>query len=120
MKKTRKVTDERVHFYYKRDKDNNPLVTVCLIHGSEGVGRGVAVCSPEDNPVKKIGREYAKRRALKAYWEKQTSEPITQDNPNSIMLNVDTINTFWGESKIWHNPILTEHEKNIIAKSTAI
>ena len=118
MKKDRKVTDERVHFYYKRDRDNKPLVTVCLIHGSEGVGRGVAVCSPDDNPVKKIGREYAKRRALKAYWEKQIGELIESTKPyDSLLLAGLEIH---GEPKIWFDPILTEHEKNIIAKSTVV
>ena len=118
MKKDRKVTDERVHFYYKRDKDNKPLVTVCLIHGSNGIGRGVAICSPNDNPVKKIGREYAKRRALKAYWEGQISEHVAGTKPYVSLCNTD-IETY-GEPKVWFDPILTEHERNIIAKSTMV
>jgi len=114
MKKIKKFTDEKVHFYYKRDADNRPLVTVCLIHGSNGIGRGVAVCSPNDIPNKKIGREYAKRRALKAYWEKRTEEPIVTNRAVDVAVSVAEDQAEWLNPKIWYNPVLSQHERNIV------
>ena len=51
-------------FYYIRS-NGEPTVTVCLLkrEGEEGYARGVAICSPHDNPVKSVGRSLAENRA---------------------------------------------------------
>ena len=43
-------------YYYLRDKQNKPRVTVCC-HWANGrfIARGVAICSMKDNPVKLSG-----------------------------------------------------------------
>ena len=53
-------------FYYLRDEHNRPIVTVCLMYIEGYVSRGIALCSPKDNPCKKIGRGIAYNRASKA------------------------------------------------------
>jgi hypothetical protein len=56
-------------YYYLRDKNKRPLVTVCLLvdpDHKEVVSRGVAICGPLDMPAKKVGRGMAYGRALRA------------------------------------------------------
>ena len=62
-------------YYYYRDKDRRPLVTVCLLVNGDEMARGVAICSPLDIPCKRTGRHIARGRAVKAlerfaFWEK--------------------------------------------------
>lgn len=52
-------------YYYIRDRHNKPVITVCLLKKDGFTSRGVSVCSPDDNPSKKIGREIALSRAKK-------------------------------------------------------
>ncbi|HQN26874.1 MAG TPA: hypothetical protein PLD71_10630 [Syntrophales bacterium] len=62
-------TSHRPVYYYLRDKEKQPLVTVCLLvdmKTREVVSRGVAICSPLDHPTKRIGRGIAYGRALRA------------------------------------------------------
>lgn len=69
-------------FYYLRDKNNRPMVTVCLLRVGEQLqynnanspvyARGVAVCSLRDQPCKKIGKQIALGRALRAVKRKQS------------------------------------------------
>ena len=66
MKELKKVL--KYYFWYIRDKDNRPIITVCLAHDEEAniFSRGIAVCIWKDNPDKKLGRKIAKDRAIKA------------------------------------------------------
>lgn len=53
-------------FYYIRDKENKPRITVCFLK-DESTGdfaRGVAICSKRDNPCKRTGRNIARGRAI--------------------------------------------------------
>jgi hypothetical protein len=62
-----KKQDENVNtlYYYERDIDGVPIVTVCLVVDSKGkTARGVAYCSPRDNAKKSVGRGIALNRAL--------------------------------------------------------
>ncbi|MHA2068898.1 MAG: hypothetical protein ACXABY_31435 [Candidatus Thorarchaeota archaeon] len=57
------MNDENRQFYYIRS-NGEPTVTVCLLKRDDGNwARGVAVCSPLDNPMKKLGRSLAENRA---------------------------------------------------------
>ena len=57
----------KTYFYYLRDKERKPLVTVCLHCDDKGeYYRGVAVCSPKDSPNKRVGRNIALGRVLQA------------------------------------------------------
>ena len=55
---------DRTYFYYLRDKNKRPLVTICLHCIGDKYYRGVAICSPKDSPVKRVGRNIAFGRAL--------------------------------------------------------
>lgn len=51
-------------FYYLRDVKRRPVVTVCLLIDDDGtVFRGIAICSPLDQPDKRKGRNIARERA---------------------------------------------------------
>ena len=64
-------------FYYVRDKQNRPVVTVCLGTDENGVhSRGVAYCSDKDIPKKSTGRAIARGRMLKAFHNQETFDPI--------------------------------------------
>ena len=56
----------RTYFYYLRDKNKRPLVTVCLHCIDDKYYRGVSICSPKDSPIKRVGRNIAFGRALQA------------------------------------------------------
>ncbi len=57
-------------YYYLRDRLNRPTVTICLIKIDKDIARGIAVCSLQDMPCKKIGRAIARGRATKALTRK--------------------------------------------------
>ena len=66
------MNDSDVRFYYIRDKQNRPTWTVAVrVHGDK-VDRAVAMCSPKDNPNKKLGRTIAVGR-LRAMVERGTN-----------------------------------------------
>lgn len=78
----------RPFFYYIRDNDGHPRVTVCLV--SDGVvhARGLSFCSPRDVLSKKEGRRLALARARKAYGTKTTGEPIGRDETLTVIQKV--------------------------------
>ncbi|GAG90792.1 unnamed protein product, partial [marine sediment metagenome] len=53
-------------YYYIRDEDHHPIVTVCLLKNNGDISRGVAVCSKQESPHKAYGRALAFKRAKKA------------------------------------------------------
>lgn len=55
-------------FYTLSDKNGRPLVTVCIMSTpkSKWFARGVAICSPTENPRKTKGRDKAYGRAIEA------------------------------------------------------
>lgn len=74
-----------VRYYYYRDADNRPLVTLARVKDSVGrIGYGFAICSPYDNPCKQVGKSIAKFRAMAAleYPEKG----FFFENPGHIAL----------------------------------
>jgi hypothetical protein len=67
------MPNKNTMFYYLRDDDNRPTVTVCLRRWGHAtysrdtfITRGIAICSERDMPSKKIGRSIAEGRAFKA------------------------------------------------------
>ena len=53
-------------FYYLRDKDKRPAITICLLREGTFVARGMAICSHMDQPCRKKGRKQATKRAKRA------------------------------------------------------
>lgn len=66
-----KIKDESMEhkFYYLRaiGYGRHPVITVCLVKNGDGIiSRGVAICSVDDNFIKKKGRDLSSARAKKA------------------------------------------------------
>ena len=59
--------------------------TICLLENGGLVHRGIAFCSPLDQFNKKLGRNIALGRALKAMEKRHSSEPIPERTPAGIL-----------------------------------
>jgi hypothetical protein len=80
MRNKNKYNENDFIYYYLRDKNDHPRVSVCLFKApNNNIYRGISLCSKLDVVNKKRGREIAKGRAIKAYVNKYDSEPITTD-----------------------------------------
>ena len=101
------------HYYYLRDDANRPLVTVCLATDILGQHyRGVAICSPKDNPVKRVGRQIAVGRVLQAMEHNVESGPVNRDEAWSILYEVQASNPYYIKST--NDPVLTPIEIKLI------
>ena len=56
---------EKSKYYYCRDSNNRPVVTVCLLKTNGNIAQGVAICSLLDNPCKKTGSNIASAFSFK-------------------------------------------------------
>ncbi|MCP5020059.1 MAG: hypothetical protein GY938_32950 [Ketobacter sp.] len=99
-------------YYYIRDAEESPLITICLLISVDGfVARGVAVCSPMDNPEKAIGRGWARDRAYDAMYKEKSDEPIKTQIVKYIFYICDvSVPRF----KQQFNPELSSFEKNVL------
>ena len=80
------TVQEKVIFYYIRDYQKRPVITVCLIRFNGIWSRGVAICSDKDQPVKKEGRMKAFGRAQKATCNQNTVDPVRTPKSSLPML----------------------------------
>jgi len=80
-------------FYYHRDRENKPRVTVCVMESDVGnpIVQGVALCSWKDNPRKATGRAIARGRALKALYHLESNDRILRDEAISVLTECDGI-----------------------------
>lgn len=107
-----KYNVDEVFYYYLRYKNFRPVVTVCIVRKDSKYARGLAICSPNEMPVKKEGRRYSRDRALKALFNEKTSEHIGRFEALMVMSRLkdnsylDNINY-----KSEYNPTLTVFEK---------
>lgn len=117
-------------YYYLRDKMGRPVVTVCLLVEGDKIARGVAICSEKDMPEKRKGRGIALERAMYAMVRLQRTCVIegvraadlrikrgdvkrVLSSSEELMLTPWTVLTY----KAIFNPVLTDMEHDIIAKS---
>ena len=65
-------------FYTLGDKSGKPLITVCIMNNKARTkfARGVAICGPEENPIKTKGRNMAYGRAIEAINSHLTTDVI--------------------------------------------
>lgn len=78
--------------YYMRDKENKPRITVAVdtvvdLDGNLHMVRGLALCSMNDNPNKKVGRHIAKGMLRKARLSVHNREPIMRDEALEVLEN---------------------------------
>jgi len=93
------------------------VITVCLlIRDKQVLARGVAVCSPLDQFVKKVGRAKALGMALRALLRSESSEHIS---PRQFLGTHQQIHPLWEAEKFGYRsqyiPKLTDTEKQILA-----
>ena len=74
-------------FVYLRDKENRPIVTICLLRDKANnmFGKGVSICSDMDYPIKKKGRSIAYERAFTALITQKSSLPILRKDVKNII-----------------------------------
>lgn len=113
--------DKKVRYYYLRfgvGATNVPdgylgVATVCLIPvpacDGNTIVRGIAFCNPLDQFVRKLGRNIALGRAIKALEEGDSSEAIPDNTPAEILKHNQGM-SFLSE----FNPELTELEKKLM------
>jgi len=100
------------YYYYIRDREDRPVITICLVRDGEEVSRGISFCSDKDAPCKKVGRKIALQRAIHALVTKKNCCEIKREGlffqlyyiPDSIV----------ERNKSVYNPKLTYREKQIL------
>lgn len=108
------------YFYYLRDKENKPVITVCLLEHAKATARGVSICSLRDFPDKKRGRAIARGRALRAFKRILPGEPVNRHEAwaVAITLNLDSSRAREGlmlaDGKYKLNPVLTDYERKLL------
>lgn len=102
-------------YYYFRDlNEMKPLVTVCLMVGEGKISRGVAICSPSDNPAKKVGRAIARERARWAMKNRRSNCNLGRREAYKVL------DRTWAGSRIpfifksEYMPALTNYEMKIL------
>lgn len=71
----------KIKFYYRKSKLLGNIFTACLLveNNNTLVARGISICSVKDTHNKKIARNLAFGRAIKALKKKSTGSPINDD-----------------------------------------
>jgi len=101
------------YYYYIRDKENKPTITICILEREVGgVAKGVALCSKKDIVCKKVGRKIAKERAKHAMLHGKDSCPI---GINYSRMPYGSYSYFeeTGPFKSSFLPILTDYEQSL-------
>jgi hypothetical protein len=100
--------------YYLRSGENNaPVITVSdLMRGDEVVARGVALCSPRDNPCKDTGRKRARVRAIIALYHRGQQLPVNFCFTSNIDLSLPRVGVFCPyKFKSEYRPTVVDHER---------
>ena len=114
------------YIYYIRDHHNRPMITVCLVQDENGkYARGISICSlQETGPDKKIGRMYARGRALRAFKkaangnQNQWSLVNREEAYRSLLkANRPILPMEFFQAKSTYNPKLNNLEEKLIAKN---
>ena len=102
---------EKTKYYYYRDDDNRPVITVCLLQANGDTARGWTLCSELDNPCKKTGRKISRDRAIHAMKTKENSCPVQTDRMPTRFSGRTGI---FGWYKSAYNPPLTQLETKLV------
>lgn len=88
------MNNRKCYFIYPRDMQGNLTGhTICVMSHDGGVFHGTALCGPNDNFEKKLGRELAKERAeetIRKYDErcKQNSKEDEATKSENLLLRL--------------------------------
>lgn len=101
-------------YYYLRDVENKPIITVCLMKEGDNIARGMAFCSEKDQPCKAKGRAIAKNRAIHALHSKMSSLKVRRVKLSGLIYFFSYLLPCYKSSTL---STLTEQEKNFFEKS---
>jgi hypothetical protein len=110
------------YYYYLRDEDNHPRITVCLIEDS-GFHRGISLCSFDEKEIDKgYGRRKARSRALHAYHTRTDSMPVESPKAMDVIMTtpfkrrMELFGSSFGNGgfKSQHLVKLTDFERKLI------
>ncbi len=110
----------REYFYYLRDEENKPVITVCLLTHIDTTARGISICSLQDMSCKKTGRAIARGRALKAFKRILPGDPVLRTEAWAVVAtlcrdaNIARKGLMISMSKYTFNPVLTDYEKKLL------
>jgi len=73
-------------YYYFRDKDRHPRITVCLIENGSCYHRGISLCSFSEKELsKERGRRTARSRAIRAMYTFSNSSPALRKESHEVL-----------------------------------
>ena len=118
-------------FYFIRDKDHKPVISICLLIETESVqARGVAICSDSETPCINIkahqrnGPGIAKKKAWKAWKSESNDYRIHRLEAIAVLDRIRLSNEeTWNDIsfpemygfKAFYFPILSKKEERILA-----
>lgn len=108
------------YYYYLRNGESRPVMTICLLTSDDGVdvGRGVSICSLCDTFCKRVGRAKARGRAVQALVRKATGNPVTRAEAWAVAVTIRPCGAREGllldAGKYTFNPRLTDLERGLI------
>lgn len=115
-----KAKGNKEYFYYLRDEQRKPVVTVCLIIANNYVSRGVAICSDMDCPCKKTGRAIARGMATRAFVRKGSGDFVVRDEAFAVLRKIPTLlqqELLLGNGKYVYMPVLTDFETKLLTEN---
>ena len=101
-------------YYYIRDAENHPRGTVCIARCDDtgDLVKGLALCSMSEMPVKKTGRQTARRMAIIAANRKRNSNEIERDEAIQVLAQLDMFD--WTHRSIYRTMAETDFEQKLI------
>ena len=111
-------------YYYCRNDEGRPILTVCILQHARYTARGVAILSPKDTHNRKRARAIALGRAEKALAALNNTNPVLR---NEAVRSISELGitktgppdfykfftgTWW---KSFANPRLTDFERRLLA-----
>jgi len=102
-------------FYYFRDNQKHPRITVCLAKYGDVLTRGISICSfSEKQIIKNKGRNIASKRARLAYIRKMNTLPISREEAFDVIDYCGQEESFPAWHKSEYQSVLTEFEKRLL------
>ena len=110
------MENAKFYYYYLRDADGHPRVTVALVKHGKYIFRGVSICSFKETPNKKYGKRQALHRIAKLlivakYLPVNALFPIKRARAQAVLCVCGEFEFAW---KAEINPELTDFEKEIL------
>lgn len=104
---------DKIYYYYLRDFNNVPVVTVCVVRKGNEYARGVSICSSYDQVNKNVGRRISRDRALFAIHNRATDDNIINRSEAVDVLNDINYDTLYINYKFEYNPQLSYFEMKL-------